>query len=1204
MSDFKIIDNIHETMGTTLPPMIRNSTKVLYCGIGYFLNSGYKNIQDEMIDIANKGADVKIIAGNLFIQVDGIPQINPNLDKETYELIINIYDRCNGKIELRSIKEQFFHGKFFLGIGEDKASFIGGSSNMSFRAVSSKGNIEYNLYSTQETDSELVKQNKDWFLTLWNDKAVALSPDNIEEIRFLLNKMIFRIDVQEDIREKGSSTNKSTIEVQCEIIDKMLKNIGINTATPIMSRVNPNLPADMFVYTIFGLYQNKKDLKSNKISEIIKDLCYALKRNENKVIAELTDILQRTSFRDYYYEVLTSILKQQVSKGIVPDYATFLTDMVHLFDIYYNQYHNKAYKKGSHSLTGEPKHPHMNTKNVEGIGKTFYSPRVVSDNRAEYLLETIRNIRGSFDDSWLFQYQTFDVNILLQKYNFMEKGAYIAHEAGMGKSPIMCKFIKEIQTQNRDTRILIAVPTSLMTQWQDENLANDFGISSEIVDRAKLKIEDNVIWTNRRINICSIDFLKNFIATETDDSFIKAMSPDVLIIDEAHLLKNIDSGRYTEISKLSPKFVLLASATPLQNEVKEFLAQLKLIDNDVIEENYRDLSYVNELKDRYVIRRTRKHDLAEIKDIKQAIRKVEQMEIPLSSDFKIIYDELETGLKNGELYYYTFLGQLNDNASRYQNIDAMASFMTLQQLTSSTMSCIQGLKKIKDKITFILNSRFKELSEEKINDYDTKEERELLSMLLENKHKITSDKINLLKHDIDFIDKFINPAAGKLFKNNQPIKNPKEDFFFEILNKIIMNQQAIIFVKYIDTGKSLKEELEKKGKTVDFYEGSLSRQQRKELVNKFKNGKVQFLICTDAANAGLNLQTTNILVNYDLNWNPQIVEQRIGRVHRIGQKSMEVSIFNLILKDTVDGRIQELMKKKEETFNNIFDTSDTILGKIAKQYMKGDLEKIVIDVMDSETKVINVEEEVLTENKKETTKLNDDYYYMESALRELLMWIMSKHNMSYATDNEEAYYVKLPSDEVQLVHLNQVYNMIEDENDFFKDFDSTPITNRTVKRYEKNIEGFYFGKEQQSIRHIEEELDKVNASDEIREYVKKIVSQCKNKNLLLLNLNVEYEIELNGEIFRRNEFKTVVITPEYELYSNIDVARLFYIVPTDPVGTERIDVVKDGENYVTIYNNILKHRLIADKQMDVTNNEIMIKDVDFRIYNGTIIEIN
>lgn len=1202
MSEFRIIDNIHETMGTVLPPMIREANKSLYCGIGYFLNSGYKNIQDEIIDIANKGSDVKIIAGNIFIQVDGVSQINPNLDKETYELIININDRCNGKIQLRSIKEQFFHGKFFLGISSNKASFIGGSSNMSFRAISTKGNIEYNLYTEQDIDSELIKQNKDWFLELWNTKAVALTPDNIEEIRFLLNKLIFGIDVQEDIREKGKSTNKSTIEIACEIINNMLKNIGVNTSDTLMSKVNPNQPDDIFVYMIWSLYQHKNDLKTNKISEIIKPLCFKLKKSEDKVIKEINSILEKTSFRDYYYDVLAYILKQKANKGFIPDYATFLTDMVNLFDIYYNQYHNKAYKKGRYSSeNGKTRNPHMNTKNVDGTGRTFYKPINVSDNRAEYLLEAIRNIRGSFDDSWLFQYQTFDVNILVKKYNFLEKGAYIAHEAGMGKSPIMCKFIKEVQSQNRDTRILIVVPASLITQWQEENLEKDFGISSEIVDNNKLKIEGDSIWTNRRINICSIDFIKHFIEKETNEDFIKAMSPDILVIDESHLLKNSKSGRYAEISKLSPKFVLMASATPLQNQIKEFLAQLKLIDSDVDIDKCSDKAYVNKLKDKYVIRRTRKHDLAEIKGISQAIRNVKAMEISLNNSFKSIYDELEQRLKKGELYYYSFLGELKDNKERYKNIDSMASFMTLQELTSSTMACIQGLTKIKEKIEFILNSKFRELSEENINDYDTTEEREILSMLYDNQGKINSKMIEKLKKDLLFIDEFINKNTGKLYKNGMPIKNPKEDFFLEMTYEVIGKKQAIVFVKYIDTGVTLKDELTKKGITTGFFEGSLSRKQRKELIEQFKDGTIQILLCTDAANAGLNLQTTNILINYDLNWNPQIVEQRIGRVHRIGQKSAEVDIFNLILKDTVDGRIQELMKKKEETFNNIFATSDTILGQIAREYMKGDLDKITF----CDVPTINTEDEILTENIEETTKLNNDYYYMEAVLRQLLMWVMGKHGMSYATDDNETYYVKLSgSEEVQLIHLNQVYNMIEDENDFFKDFNSNPITNRTIKKYEKNIEGFYFGKEHQLARHMEKELVNINASDNIRENIKNLILKCKNKNLLLLNLNVDYIIEHNEKDFRRNEFQTVAITPEFDLYSDTDVVRLFYIVPSDPIGSERIDVVKNGSNYITMYNKILKYRLIADKQNSITNNEIKIKDVEFEIYNGTIIEIN
>ena len=1199
MDNFKIIDNISETMGETLPPMIRKSTKTLYCGIGYFLDSGYQNIQDEIINIANNGADVRIIAGNLFVQVDGIPTINPNLDKETYELIINLSDYSNNKVKLRSIKEQFFHGKFFLGIGDGEAYFIGGSSNMSFRANSSKGNIEYNLYTTQETNSELILRNKDWFENLWNNKAVSLSPDNLEEIRFLLNKLIFGIDVQEDIREKGTSKEKSEIEIQCEIIDKMLINVGLNTIKPIMSESDKTQAADPFVKTILYLYNHKDEMKTNRLSEILNSLCYTERKSLTKLEEELTNILNTGTIHEYYYDVVKMILKKNISKG-VPNYSTFLENMVSLFDIYYNDYHNKAYKKGSHSGSSKNK-PRLNTDMVNPTGLNFYSPIDVSDNRAEYLLEAIRNIRGSFSDNWLFQYQTYDVNILVQKYDFLEKGAYIAHEAGMGKSPIMCKFIKDIQEKNQETRILIAVPAALMTQWQEDNLLHDFGIQSEIVDSYKVNKEGESIWTNRKINICSIDYLKNTIANENNE-FIKKMSPDILIVDEAHLLKNVDSGRYSEISKLSPKFVLLASATPLQNEIKEFLAQLKLIDNSVDETRFKDIEYVKKLRDKYVIRRTRKHDLAEVKNIKQAKREVQPLEIELTTSFKSIYDELENKLKDGELYYYKFLGEINDS-DRYQNIDAMVSFMTLQELTSSTMACVQGLSKIKRKIEFIINSDYENLSEESISEYDTKEERDVISMLCENKYEITPDKINKSKNDINFIDSYINPITGRLYNNGQVINNPKEQHFINLINTKIKDKQAIVFVKYIDTGKSLCETLNNKGYKADFYEGSLSRNQRKELVNKFKQNEIQFLICTDSANAGLNLQTTDTLINYDLNWNPQIVEQRIGRIHRIGQKALKVSIYNLILKDTVDGRIQELMKKKEDTFNSLFETSDIILGKLAKEYMNGDISKLenIEEIFVSKE---DVEEDLLSENKDETTKLNNDYHYMESALRMLLMWIMKKYNMTYYTDDNETYIVKLSTGDTQLVHLNQVYNMIEDENDFFKDFEISPIQNRKIKKCERNIERFYFGSEKQTSREIGIELDKINATTELKEEISKMIISGKTKNLLLLNLDVEYQIELNGDIFTRNEFKTVVITPDYEIFSNIDVARLFYVVPSIPADTKRIDTIVNGNIYITMYNDILKNRLIFDKQNNTTNEDILVKDVTFQIYNGTIIEID
>lgn len=1207
MKDFKIIDNRTNTMGTTLPNMISKSSQSLYCGIGYFLDSGYKNVQNSLIDIANSGADVRIIAGNLFAQKDGIAIINPNLDKDTCELLVNIYDNCNNKIMVRSIKEQFFHGKFFLGVGNNEAYLIGGSSNMSYKAMSTSGNIEYNFYTRDEIDSNMIIQNKEWFIDLWDKVAVTLNPENIEEIRFLLNKMMFSIDVRENINEVGSTENKSKIEIQCEIIDKLLTNIGVNTVPPVMTEADKTQATDNFVWIIHYLYTHKEQLSTNSIDSIIDSLCRSKRKESHIIIGYLQKVIKDTTFREYYYELVNRILKKNISSTTIPDYATFLSEIVEIFAIYYEQYHNKAYQKGSYGTTGTnsaPKKPSINASTTDGNGKEFNVPTVVSDNRFEYLLKTIEQIRGNFDDDWLFQYQSHDVKNIIDKYDFCERGAYIGHEAGMGKSPIMCKFIKEVQRKKWDTRTLIAVPASLMRQWKDDNLLNDFGLQSEIIDGNKLKKEGNNVWTNRKINIVSIDFLKNFIANEADQNVINSMSPDILIVDEAHLLKNEDSSRYENIRRLNAKFILLASATPLQNATKEFLAQLHLIDETVDVTKANDLNYVKKLRDKYLIRRTRENDLSEIKSIKQAVRDVNKVEIDTDKDFKSIYDEIEERLKAGELYYYKFLGELKENSGKYKNIDAMTSFMLLQQITSSVSACVAGFSNLKRKIEFILNNNIKNLSDSEISEYDTKEEREIFSFLVEKKNFITEEHRKKLKLDINFINEFIDENIGKLFKNGKPKSNPKEKMFIDLMTTDLKNKQVIVFVKYIDTGLVIRELLAKNGISSDFFQGSLSSKQRDDIVQKFKKEEIQVIIATDSANAGLNLQTTNVLINYDLNWNPQIVEQRIGRIHRIGQKSDKVRILNLIMKETVDSRIVEVMKGKEETFTNIFTTSDTIIGQIAKHYMSGEsFEDFKFDIKESEEK--EKIEAILEEDTESTKKLNNDYYYIIEALREVLMWIMKKYNMNYYTENNEEYYLKIETGDIYFVNLNQVYNMIDKEHEFFKDFDcSTPITNKKHKKTEPNIEGYYFGKEAQNNKDIVRKLNNDNVAQDIIDEIKKILLVSIGKTVMLLNLNIEYEIKIGNEIFTRKEFKTIVIAPDNTIHSNINIARLFYISPTVLKGTARIETIQDGEKFIFVYNELLKDYLIDNKQKEVNNKDIIIKDVTYEIYNGTIIEMN
>lgn len=1205
MKSFKIIDNLNDnTMAETLNAMVQKSSQSLYAGIGYFLDSGYKNIQDSLIDIANVGANVRIIAGNLFVMINGVPTINPYLDIDTCELIVNLYENGNNNIQIRSVKERFFHGKFFLGIGQNEGFLIGGSSNVSSKAMTKGGNIEYNFYTEDEANANIIVVNKEWFINVWENQAVPLNKDDVEHLKFLINKRLFGIDVVEDIFEGGSKDNKTKEQIMCEIIDTMLKNIGFNTVQPVMEEDNNKQALDIFVFLIHYLYLNKETLETNNVNESIKSACFLKRKSPEDVSKILSDQIKDTSFHEYYFEILSRILGKTISNhSDKPDHATFLKEMVEVFTIYFEQYHNKAYRKGSYGSQDTPERDKSTVKGkkVDVTDIEFKKPRKVSDNRFEYLLKMVEKIRGNFEDDWLFQYQSHDSKDILDRFDFYQKGVYLGHEAGLGKSPIMCKFIKEAQRRKWDTRTLIAVPASLMYQWKNDNLLRDFGLQAEIIDGDKLKKEGNNIWQNRKINIVSIDFLKNVISNQDDDDSILNMSPDILMIDEAHLLKNHEAIRFENIKKLQPKFVFLASATPLQNDAKEFLAQLSLIDETVDVNRSKDIPYVEEMRDKYMIRRTRANDLAEIKFIRQALRNVQKTEIDTTPDFKVIYDRLEDELKGGQLYYYKFLGKIKSSEGRYKYIDHMTSFMMLQQLTSSVSAGIAGFKNLKTKIQFILDKDLSSLNEMDISAYDTKEERELLTLLSNERDNISDEDITKLKADLAFINGYIDENTGILFRSNKPLQNPKEQFLNEFIKKIESNQ-VIIFVKYIETGRIIQEMLEEKGIKSEFFQGSLSSKQRNDIVQRFTSGEIKILIATDSANAGLNLQTASVMINYDLNWNPQIVEQRIARVHRIGQTSEEVFIYNLFLKDSVDERIATIMEGKEESFRNLFTTSDVIIGKIATEYMsKASFENFRMpDLAEEVSKEIKV---VFEENTKSTSELNNNYYYMLNALREILMWIIDKYSMEYHTKDNEEYHLKLESGDVYLINLNQVYNMIDKENEFFEHFAiNNPITNKKHKLTTSNIEGFYFTKEEQYSREILRKLNEEKDETLVKQ-IGSIIGGAINKSILLLNLSVEYVVLAKGNSFTRKEFKSILITHSNGVFADEKAIREFYIMPSISLGTARIETISDFEKYIFVYNEILGDYLIADKQKTVTEYDAKIESVKYSIYNGTILNI-
>jgi len=179
--------------------------------------------------------------------------------------------------------------------------------------------------------------------------------------------------------------------------------------------------------------------------------------------------------------------------------------------------------------------------------------------------------------------------------------------------------------------------------------------------------------------------------------------------------------------------------------------------------------------------------------------------------------------------------------------------------------------------------------------------------------------------------------------------------------KEIKNEQAIIFCLRRATVEKIKNILNEEFGPAEIYWGSTTFREREELLEKFKEGKIKYLVATDAAAEGLNLQNCNVLFNYDLHWNPMKIEQRIGRVHRLGQER-DVTIFNLSIKDTIDDYVLHVLYQKINLFTLTIGGMETILAEV--QEGTEDIEKAIMEILLRSKDRRNIKEEIkkLSEN--------------------------------------------------------------------------------------------------------------------------------------------------------------------------------------------------------------------------------------------------
>ena len=548
------------------------------------------------------------------------------------------------------------------------------------------------------------------------------------------------------------------------------------------------------------------------------------------------------------------------------------------------------------------------------------------------------------------------------------KGAILADEVGLGKT-IEAGLLLAQKWAELKRRLLIILPANLRKQW-DQELADKFFLPSVILESRSfneaIRVGNLNPFQQNGVILCSYQFAKS------KEAYIRQTPWDLVVIDEAHRLRNV----YKNTSKIAstiksaiaefPKVLL--TATPLQNSLLELYGLVSIIDDFAFGDlkSYRarfarlgDDSDFAELKTRLapLCKRTLRRQVLEY--VKYTNRHALVQEFVPSGDEQRLYDHLVSEyLQQPKLYALP--------ASQRQ----LVTLVLRKLLASSTYAIsgtLEGLVKRLEEAAAVASS-VDEPPEEMPADWEDLDElsdewdSESEEGEQSNDKRLTASELGELRRETDQLKEFLALARSIL-------KNSKGEVLLTALRRgfaaaadaqreqgeATLQQKAVIFTESRRTQEYLfrvLEETEFGGKVVRFngtntdpdskaiyqkwlarnagtdkVSGSPTADMRAALVEYFRD-EASILIATEAAAEGINLQFCNLVVNYDLPWNPQRVEQRIGRCHRYGQK-FDVVVVNFLNKaNAADLRVYELLDEKFRLFNGVFGASDEVLGAV------------------------------------------------------------------------------------------------------------------------------------------------------------------------------------------------------------------------------------------------------------------------------------
>ncbi|MDO8670652.1 MAG: SNF2-related protein [Dehalococcoidia bacterium] len=478
-----------------------------------------------------------------------------------------------------------------------------------------------------------------------------------------------------------------------------------------------------------------------------------------------------------------------------------------------------------------------------------------------------------------FPYQLETAQTVLRRFRGR---ALLCDEVGLGKTIEAGIVLDEYLLRGLVRKVLILTPPALVSQWREE-MMEKFGLSFVTHDDPQFREKGVAAWGEFDQVIASLHTARK----GENARAILAQRYDMVIADEAHHLKSRSTVSWQFVNSLDKKYILLLTATPVQNSLEELFNLITILKPG-------QLKTMSGFKKEFVTRgdarlpknRGRLQELlfdvmvrntrSQV-DLKLPKRHATTVKLTLSPAERQLYDSITAFVRTE----HPRVGHGERGVNRL-------TLETLQmEAGSSGFAVLPTLERMAT------------------NPRNSEAQREELRRLVDLAKGVRE-----------------SAKAAALVKLLRATRD-----------------KALVFTKYLATLDYLARFLEQTGFSVAVYHGGLTAAQKDAAIDDFERGK-PVLLCTEAAGEGRNLQFCNTMINYDLPWNPMRIEQRIGRIHRIGQ-TREVYIYNLSAEGTIENYILWLLDNKINMFELVIGEMDMILGNLADER---DFEEIITDI--------------------------------------------------------------------------------------------------------------------------------------------------------------------------------------------------------------------------------------------------------------------